>query len=123
MYPIASDRMPGGCTLIPPFRWFFLKMAHLNVSRQSSIVAPIIGICKGTFRYILSEAKSICLIFQSLCRKNDIPEILSIGKLTEHQDSKLIIASELLHVFVTFVFPRQVPGDNHLAFEVILGNL
>lgn len=72
------------------------------------IVAPIIGICKGAFRYILPEAKPICFIIQGLSRKNDIPETFSIGKLTEHQDSKLIVASEVFDILVSFVLSNQV---------------
>ena len=39
---------------------------------------------------------------------DNITKTFTVGKLTEHQYAKLVIAGELLDIFVTTVFPCEI---------------
>lgn len=52
----------------------------------------------------LAEAQVKSLACVRLCRKNQIPETLSVGQLSEHHDCQLIPAGERLDITIPVVF-------------------
>ena len=72
------------------------------------VISLVVGIGKGAFRHILSKAKAVCFIFQSLRCKHNTAETFTVGKLSIHEDGELIIASEVLDILVAIILPHKV---------------
>ena len=64
----------------------------------------LVDLCEIASRYVLAKAEMIGLVGM---RRNNIGQItkaVTVAQLPEHHDEQLIPASEMLHVFVPFVF-------------------
>ena len=72
---------------------------------EDAIVTLCIGIRKSTLGSVLTKSKVIGFGCMSLGCQDNITKTFTVGKLTEHQYAKLVIAGELLDIFVTTVFP------------------
>ena len=57
---------------------------------------------------VLTKSKVIGFGCVSLGCQDNITKTFTVGKLTEHQYAKLVIAGELLDIFVTTVFPCEI---------------
>ena len=71
---------------------------------ENSWFTSLVYLCEIASRYVLAKAKMIGLVGM---RRNSIGQItkaVTIAQLPEHHDEQLIPASEMLHVFVSFVF-------------------
>lgn len=55
-----------------------------------------------------TKSKVIRLRRVSLGCKDDVSQAFTVGKLTEHQYAKLVIAGELFDIFVTTIFPCEI---------------
>ena len=55
-----------------------------------------------------TKSKVIRLRRVSLGCKDDVSQTFTVGKLTEHQYAKLVIAGELFDIFVTTIFPCEI---------------
>ena len=66
--------------------------------------SSFVDLCEIASRYVLAKAKMIGLVG---VRRNCIGQItkaVTVAQLSEHHDEQLIPASEMFHVFVSFVF-------------------
>ena len=71
---------------------------------EDTRLASFVDLCEIASRYVLAKAKMIDFVG---VRRNSIGQItkaITIAQLPEHHDEQLIPASEMLHVFVSFVF-------------------
>lgn len=75
---------------------------------KDAIVALGVGIRKSTLGSVLTKSKVIGFGCVSLGCRDNITKTFTVGKLTEHQDCKLVPAGKLLDIFVTTVFPCEI---------------
>lgn len=57
---------------------------------------------------MLTKSKVIRLRCVSLNCQDNITDTFAIGKLPEHQYTKLVVADKLLDIFVTAIFPCEI---------------
>ena len=75
---------------------------------EDAIIALGVGIRKSTLGSVFTKSKVIGFGCMSLSCQDNITKTFTVGKLTEHQNAKLVIAGELLDIFVTTVFPCEI---------------
>ena len=72
---------------------------------KDAIIALGVGIRKSALGGVLNKPKVLGFGSVSLGCQDNITKAFTVGKLTEYQDAKLVIAGELLDIFVTTIFP------------------
>ena len=63
-----------------------------------------VDLCEIASRYVLAKAKMICFVGMRRDDTRQITKAVTVTQLPEHHDEQLIPASEMLHVFISFVF-------------------
>ena len=71
---------------------------------EGAIVALGVGICKSTFGSVFTKSKVIGFGCVSLGCQDNITKTFAVGKLTEHQDCKLVPTGKLLDITIPIVF-------------------
>ena len=71
---------------------------------EDAIIAFGVGICKSTFGSMFTKSKVIGFGCVSLGCQDNITKDFTVGKLTEHQDYKLVPAGKLLDITIPIVF-------------------
>ena len=67
----------------------------------------VVNIVKDVER-VLSKSKMIVFGCMSLGCQDNITKTFTVGKLTEHQYAKLVIAGELLNIFISTSFHYEI---------------
>ena len=81
---------------------------HVGKLLEDAITVLGLGICKSTLGNVYTKSEVIGFGCKSLNCQDNITKTFTVGKLTEHQYAKLIIAGELLDIFVTTIFPCEI---------------
>ena len=63
-----------------------------------------VDFCEIASRHVLAKAKMIGLVGMRRYGIGQITEAVTVAQLPEHHDEQLVPASEMLHVFIPFVF-------------------
>ena len=71
---------------------------------EDAIITLGVGICKSTFGSVFTKSKVIGFGCVSLGCQDNIMKTFTVGKLTEHQDCKLVPAGKLLDITIPIVF-------------------
>lgn len=75
---------------------------------EDAVIALGVGIRKSTLGSMLAKSKVIRLRCVSLSCQNNISKTFAIGKLAEHQYTKLVVAGKLFDIFVSAIFPCEI---------------
>ena len=71
---------------------------------EDTRLSSFVDLCEIASRHVLAKAKMIGLVGMRRNGIGQITEAVTVAQLPEHHDEQLVPASEMLHVFVTFVF-------------------
>ena len=71
---------------------------------EDAIVAFGVGIRKSTLGSVLTKSKVIGFGCMSLGCQDNITKTFTVGKLTGHQDGKLVPAGKMLDITIPIVF-------------------
>jgi hypothetical protein len=71
---------------------------------ENTRLSSFVDLCEIASRYVLAKAKMIGLIRMRRNNTGQITKAVTVAQLPEHHDEQLVPASEMLHVFVSFVF-------------------
>lgn len=86
-----------------------MKMFEVVVTAVEDVVIALgVSICKSALGSMLAKSKVTRLRCVSLSCRDNITETFAIGKLAEHQHTKLVVAGKLLDKYVTAIFPCRI---------------
>jgi hypothetical protein len=71
---------------------------------ENTRFTPLVDLCEIASRYVLAKAKMIGLVGMRRDDTCQITKAVTVAQLPEHHDEQLVPASEMLHVFIPFVF-------------------
>ena len=75
---------------------------------KNAMVTFVIGVSKSAFGGILAKAEMICFARQGLSSEDNVTKAFTVRQLSEHQDQKLVVTSEVLNIPVAVIFPHEV---------------
>ena len=85
---------------------------------EDAIVTLCVGIRKSALGSVLTKSKVIGFGCMSLSCQDNITKTFTVGKLTEHQDCKLVPAGKLLDITIPIVFVCK--SEEYILIDEVL---
>ena len=79
---------------------------------ENTRFSSFVDLCEIASRYVLAKAKMIGLVGMRRNNTGQITKAVTVAQLPEHHDEQLVPASEMLHVFIPFVFHNNSIKDS-----------